>query len=381
MLKSFEVGSVFNIPIKLDITFLLILPVFAWIIGARIDRLVVLLNSSINAGINVGFISGGILPFVLGFAIAIGLFISVILHELGHSFIAIRSGIPIESITLWIFGGVAQLTDQPERWEDELSIAVAGPIVSIALGTMFYTVLVLLPLGLDIVRFFFGYLGLINIVLAVFNLLPGFPMDGGRVLRALLARNRSFTQATQIAAEVGKVFAFILGLIGIFRLNILLIGIAFFIYIGASSEAQQTIMRTAFEGVKVKDVMTPKEKLDTVDPEINVEQLLEHMFEQRHTGYPVIKDNEIQGIVTLDDASDIKQIEREVYTVSDIMTKDLKTVDSEMDAMEAFNTLQKSDIGRLVVTDKNQNLKGLISRTDIMKALKIIKETGPIQTE
>ncbi len=160
------------------------------------------------------------------------------LHELGHSLVGIRYGFPIDSITLWLFGGIAQLTDQSQDWRQEFNIAIAGPAVSVVLGLVSYVVMIILPIQFDAARFIFGYLAVMNTALAAFNMLPGFPMDGGRVLRALLTRNRLFTKATQIAAEVGKGFAVVLGVVGLILFNIFYIGLAFFIYIGAAGEAQ-----------------------------------------------------------------------------------------------------------------------------------------------
>ena len=234
-MRSFTIGRVFDIPIRLDLTFLLILPIFAWIIGVQVAQWVGIMNGIWGLGLDPLPLTDGSMPWLIGATAAIGLFAGVVLHELGHSVVAQRYGFPIESITLWIFGGIARLTDQPEDWKQEFLIAIAGPVVSILLGIGSFLALLVIPTGLDTVRFVVGYLALMNFALAAFNLLPGFPMDGGRVLRALLARTRSFSRATQIAAEVGKAFAIVLGLFGLLNFNIILIGIAFFIYIGPSS--------------------------------------------------------------------------------------------------------------------------------------------------
>lgn len=375
-MRSFTIGRVFDIPIRLDLTFLLILPVFAWIIGAQVGQWVTILNDIWHVGLTVGPLTDGSMPWVLGAIAAVGLFVGVVLHELGHSVVAIRFGFPIDSITLWIFGGIAQLTDQPEDWREELLIAIAGPFVSISLGVLFYGALIGIPAVPETLRFLLGYLALMNFALAAFNLLPGFPMDGGRVLRALLARTRPFARATQIAAEVGKAFALLLGLFGLLNGNILLIGIAFFIYIGASSEAQQTTLTAAFENVAVRDVMTPIENVKTVTPETTVSELLEKMFNQRHTGYPVVEDGQLVGMVTLDDAREVPAVEREAFTVDDIMSSDLKTVAAHSDAMTALQAIQQNGIGRLLVVDADGEFAGLISRTDLMTAFDIIQRTG-----
>jgi CBS domain-containing protein len=287
-----------------------------------------------------------------------------------------RYGFPIESITLWIFGGIASLSEMPEDWKQELTIAVAGPIVSVIVGGVCYAGFLVVPADVPAIRFVLAYLALLNVALAVFNMLPGFPMDGGRVLRALLARTRPYARATQIAAEVGKAFALLLGLAGLLLFgNIIMIGLAFFIYIGASSEAQQTMMKAAFEGVTVGDVMTPGDELDTVSAEISVAELVERMVRERHTGYPVLDGDELVGLVTLDDAREVREVERDAYTVGEVMTHDLTTVSPDTDAMAAITKLQQERIGRLPVTDRTGNLVGLISRSDLMTAFDIIKSS------
>lgn len=375
-MRSFEIGSAFGIPIRLGLTFLLVLPLLAWLIGSQVGQWVEVTNATLGTTLDAGALSAGATPWVLGMAAAVGLFAGVVLHELGHSVVALRYGIPIESITLWFLGGVARLTEMPEDWKQELSVAIAGPIVSIALGVVSYGAFLVVPESLDTARFLLSYLAAMNLALAGFNLLPGFPMDGGRVLRALLARNRPYAQATQSAAMVGQFFALLLGLIGLFSVNVFWIAIAFFIYIGASSEAQQTTMEAAFEGVRVRDIMTPAEDVYSVSPDMSVAELLDRMFEERHTGYPVLENGELTGIVTLSDAQDVREVERDAYRVEEIMSTDVTTTTVSSDAMTAMNTLRSNDVGRLPVIDENSAFAGLISRTDLMTALNIIQSSG-----
>jgi len=377
-MRQFRIGSAFGIPIKLDLTFLIILPLFAWIIGSQVELWIGQLEQLWGVALDPAVLTAGATPWLLGAAAAIGLFAGVVLHELGHSLVAMRYGYPIESITLWIFGGIAQLSDMPEDWHQELFIALAGPAVSIVLGALCYVGFVALPTGLDVLQFLFGYLALMNLVLAAFNLLPGFPMDGGRVLRALLARNRPFARATQIAAEVGKGFAFLLGLLGLLQFNIILIGIAFFIYIGASGEAQQTVMKAAFEGVMVRDVMTPAEQVNAVPADTSVAALIDRMFSERHTGYPVMRDDELVGLVTLEDAQSVRPVERDAFTVEEVMSTDLTTIDADADAMNAFQRMQQNGIGRLIVVNRANEFVGLITRSDLMKAFTIIQSSGAL---
>ncbi|MFB6133155.1 MAG: site-2 protease family protein [Halanaeroarchaeum sp.] len=375
-MRSFRIGSALGIPIKLDITFLLILPVFAWLIGSQVGLWADFLNDTWTLGLDGAALTTGALPWILGAAAAVGLFACVTLHELGHSAVAIRYGYPIDSITLWLLGGIAQLSDQPEDWRHELLIAIAGPVVSVLLGVLSFVAVFVIPQGVDALRFLFGYLALVNVALAAFNLLPGFPMDGGRVLRALLARTRPFARATQIAAEVGKAVAILMGLVGLFGGNLILVAIAFFIFIGASGESKRTVMNAAFQNVRVEDVMTPAPDLDTVPADATVAELVDEMFRLRHTGFPVERDGRIVGMVTLDDARDIRPVERDAYRVEEVMSTELYTVPRYGNPMAALDTMQGNGVGRLLVVDENGAVVGLLSRTDLMTAFDVITSRG-----
>lgn len=403
-MRSFRIGSLFGIPIKLDLTFLLVLPLFAYLIGIQIESVTDVLNEIWGAGISIDALTGGMTPWILGTIAAVGLFVGVVCHELGHSLTAQRYGFPIESITLWLFGGIAAFSEMPEDWRQELNIAIAGPIVSVLVGIVSYVAFVVspdvlsgvvAPETLDGIRFVLGYLAVLNVALAIFNMVPAFPMDGGRVLRALLARSQPYARATQQAASVGKIFAVLMGLFGLLVMNWLLIGIALFVYIGASSESQQVTMKAAFQDVVVSDIMTPATDLHTVTTDTTVAELVQRMFSERHTGYPVLENGRLVGLVTLSDAREVKPVERDAYTVDEVMSTDLKTISPDSDAMTAIERMQRDNIGRLLVVDsgpgqgtetgsgsqeyqdyQEQDLVGLISRTDVMTAFNIIQKSG-----
>lgn len=411
-MPSVRIGSLFGIPIKLGASFLLVLPVIAYLIGSRVGTTVELLNGLLGSTIDPIPLTAGTLPWVLGLIAALGLFVGVLLHELGHSLVARQYGVTIDSITLWFLGGLAQLEEFPDRWTQELSIAIAGPIVSVVLGTLCYVGFVALPDSLGSLQFILGYLAVLNIVLAVFNLLPGFPMDGGRVLRALLSRTRPRLEATRIAAGVGKGFAVLLGIGGILLGNLFWIAIAFFIFMGATGETRQMVMEAAFEGIDVGDIMTPASDLATVSPSMPLSSLVERMVRERHTGYPVVgdaadsvdvtegttsevlgdssptldadgdllgervgtdADGDLVGIVTLSDVQSIDPERRDAVTVADVMSTELSTVTPDTDAEDAIRTIQQEGVGRLLVTDDDGNLAGLISRTDLMTVLEVLQ--------
>ena len=376
-MRGIRLGSAFGIPIQLNWTFLLILPIFAWIIGSDIITLAELVNNVLGSSIPTEPLTVGSVPWLLGFAAAGGLFFGVLLHEFGHSLVAMRYGLEIESITLWLLGGVASFREMPEDWHKEFTIAIAGPVVSVLVGVVSYIAFILTPASLGPLQFVLGYLALMNVTLAVFNMLPGFPMDGGRVLRALLARKRPHAQATQLAAEVGKIFAFLLGMVGLFAFSPLFILLAFFIYIAASGEAQQSTVKAAFQGVTVRDIMTPGEGLHVVEEGTTVAELLGRMFTERHTGYPVVDTRgELVGMVTLDDARTIKEIERDAYRVEEVMERDVTAIAPDADAITALRTMQEHGVGRLPVVDGRGDLTGIISRTDLMTAFNVIQSRG-----
>ncbi|WP_225335525.1 CBS domain-containing protein [Halomicrobium urmianum] len=375
-MASVRIGSLFGIPIKLGASFLLVLPVLAYLIGAQVGPTAELLNGLFDAGIDAAALTGGAQPWLLGTAAALGLFVSVLLHELGHSLVARRYGLAIESITLWFLGGLAQFAEMPDDWRHELVIAVAGPAVSVALGLAGYAAVVALPPTAPAALFVFGYLAILNVALAAFNMLPGFPMDGGRVLRALLSRNRSRLEATQIAAAVGKGFAVLLGLAGVLAFNLFWVLIAFFIFIAASGETRQVLVEAAFEGLTVGEIMTPAAELDTVAPETPLDELLDRMLRERHTGYPVLAGSELAGVVTLEDVQERSPGARDGAAVADVMSTDLVTVPRDAEATEALSALQREGVGRVLVTDTDGRLAGLVSRTDLMTVLEIARTDG-----
>jgi len=375
-MRGIRIGSAFGIPVRLHWTFLVVLPLFALVIGWDIALLAEFLNEFLAAGLDPAGLEGEWRPWLLGLTATLGLFVGVLCHEFGHSLVALRYGYEIESITLWLLGGLANFTEMPEDWREEFLIAIAGPAVSVAVGGVCYLVFALTPPAFDAGRFVFGYLALLNVFLAGFNLLPAFPMDGGRVLRALLGRNQPHAQATKQAAEVGKFFAFIMGIIGVLALNVILILLAFFIYIAAAGEAQQTVMKAAFEGVQVRDIMTDREALHVVAPETSVAELRDLMFSKRHVGFPVVSAGAVVGMVTLSDVRAVREVERDAYRVDEVMTRDVVTTTPDADAIDALRKLQRHDIGRLPVVNGAGELIGIVSRTDLMTAFDILQGSG-----
>lgn len=270
-----------------------------------------------------------------------------------------------------LLGGTAQFAEEPDEWTDELKIAVAGPVASIIFGLAGLSLLFATPSSMAQVQFLVGYLGVLNLVLAGFNLFPGFPMDGGRILRALLLRNRSLARATDLAATVGKIVAVGFGIVAILTLNLLLLAIAFFVYLGASAEANQTRIRSALEGTTVADLMTPAKDVKTVSTDTTLSRLLNRMYRQPHTGYPVLDGDTVEGIVTLADTNEVDESAHDTTTVAAVMSTNLVTVGPETSAYDALEEMEDERIGRLLVTDEAGGMVGLVSRTDLLTALTV----------
>lgn len=357
MKSSFKIFSISGIPVELHISFLLLMVViFA-----------------------LAFLE--IITLYLAFLITL-IFVTVVIHELGHSYVAKRYGISVERIVLLPIGGVAAMGEIPKDPGQELKIAIAGPLTNFIIA--FFCLAGLFITGgigaLGVSQFFIFYapnayinlflsnfLG-INLVLGIFNLLPAFPMDGGRVLRAFLARKMNYVKATKIAATVGKQFAILMAIFGIF-FSFILILIAIFIYIGADQEYKTVMISSMLEGLLVKDIMTPN--VTTLTPETPVSEALSTMFKQRHMGYPIIEKNNLVGIITFEDVSKVPESKRNI-PVKDIMSKNLILASPDEPVFTAFEKIIKNNIGRLPVTE-NEKLVGIISKTDIINALKVLE--------
>ncbi|MBC7086095.1 MAG: CBS domain-containing protein [Methanomethylovorans sp.] len=364
MNTSFQIGTILGIPIKLHITFLLILPVFALVFATN------------PAPFGFQDQSSPLINYLLSFTTTIFLFLCVLLHELGHSYIAQRYGVEIKDITLMLIGGVSSMEEIPRNPSQELKIAFAGPLVSLVIGfTLFIVNFLIASLIVSYastsIYLMFNILGSINIVLGLFNLLPAFPMDGGRLLRAWYAKRMNYIQATHYAASVGKIFAFIMGVFGLFY-NPWLILIAFFVYIGASEEDKATTVTVTLEKYLVSDVMT--RDVISVSPYMSIENLLQFMLEHKHMGYPVMEGDSLKGIVTLTDVHKVPPLERAVLQVRDIMTTDVISLPVNAKASEAFKLMVSNNIGRLLVVDSTGSVVGILSRTDLMRAMMFYNE-------
>ncbi len=377
MEASLQIGRLAGIPVKLHWSFLLVIPLFAWIIGSQILLTTELIAVLFGVPIDVTLITAGFNPYILGTVVALGLFVGVFIHELAHSLIARAKGIKIQSITLLILGGVSQMEETMPDPKVELPMALAGPLTSLALGLIsgalvyvFYAV-VPDPGVAGVLIFTFGYLSLLNLLLFGFNLLPAFPMDGGRVLRAWLARRMPLSRATRIAADVGKAFAVVFGIVGLLLLNPILIIIAFFIYIGANQEATYLRYNILLQDVTVADAMSAP--VVTVEPTMPLPRVVEMMYETKHLGFPVVDRGALVGIVALADVHKISPADREAMQVRDVMTRNPTTLSPSAPLIDALRIISGMNIGRIPVV-ADGTLVGIVTRTDVLRVMELREE-------
>jgi CBS domain-containing protein len=321
-----------------------------------------------------------IIYWITGAASAILLFSSVLFHELFHSYMAIRRGISVPRITLFLFGGVSQIAEEPEDPTAEFRISVVGPLSSFALGGLFgiaWFAADALSLTVGIVApLYYGFL--INTLLGLFNLLPAFPLDGGRILRARLwARKKDMLAATRLSTRVSSFFSYGLMFLGFISIiagdlfgGLWFLFIGWFLKNGAEATLQQTTVTQTLTGVKVEEIMTTQ--VITISPDIPVtEAIRDYFYRYKHGGYPVVDKEELRGIVTSHDIQNLPKERWGSTYVWGVMTPvdRLVTAKPEDLATGALAKMSKHDLGRLPVI-KDSKLIGLVTRSDIMRAIR-----------
>ncbi len=322
--------------------------------------------------------------WVLGIVASLLFFASVLAHELGHSLVARQQGEAVHRITLFIFGGMAEIGGDPDKPRKEFLIAFVGPLTSIALSLVAGAAWWLLRDSSPSFASLFRYLGLINLALAAFNLIPGFPLDGGRILRALIwGLTNNFRLATRVASFSGKVVAVLLIFWGIrlifsgFALNgVWTIFIGWFLYNAALSSYRHLMIKDALSDVRVKSLMITD--FQTVSEEMSVQQLVDdYMLRHRDRGFLVTRDGQLRGIVCL---HDVKKISREQWpttAVRDIMVPhdQLENVSPSDDAGVALEKLTARSIHQVPVVEANR-VMGILRRNDVLEYIQLHTELG-----
>lgn len=360
---AWQIGKAFGIPIRVHYTWLIIFGLLTWSLSTLYFPSVAPQMSQSSY-------------WIKGALAALLLFVSVAIHELSHSLVALKYRLEIESITLFIFGGVAQMKGEPPSPQAELRIAIAGPLASFVLAGIFYA---LEANTSDVgVKSLFAYVSNINLILGVFNLIPGFPMDGGRVFRAMLwSRKKDYVYATQKASKLGQAIAIFFIVFGLFLLlfgaptGFWLILIGWFLYSAAYGSYQQTTLQALLEGVRVKDIMA--RELITVAPQMNIQELVNKYFlKYGYTGFPVTEGGKYLGIITLRDIKNIPETDRTQREVSEFYQRHRKEweISEEELVVNALERMLKNEMGRLVVVDGDK-IVGMITRNGIAKYLEV----------
>ncbi len=344
---SIPIGTVKGTVIRVHITFLLFL---VWI------------------GVS-HYAQGGQEAAVQGVVFILLLFACVLLHEFGHVFAARRYGIQTPDITLLPIGGVAQLERVPEKPSEELVVALAGPAVNVVIALLLTLALGGLPAmdaGTQVQNPGVGLLGRlawVNITLVLFNLIPAFPMDGGRVLRALLAYRLGYARATRIAASVGQVFAFALGLAGLFG-NPVLIFIALFVYMGAASEASAAELRDRSRQFTVSDAAVTR--FETLSPASTIEDAVERLLRTSQHDFPIVDGaGRMRGVVTRTDMIRALREQGPDTPVLDVMRRDIPVLADGQPLEEALRIMQSGGLPAVGIVDPDGRLLGLVTPENV----------------
>jgi Zn-dependent protease/CBS domain-containing protein len=394
--SGIRIAKLFGIKIRIDWSWLLILLLVVWNLSVAFSQMH----------------TDWSLPLTISIAVSAALlfFLSVLLHELAHSLVAKAQGIPVDSITLFLFGGVANIREEPKSPGNEFVMAILGPVTSLVIG---FALLFLSGIGLETqeilqrqpreilqqftpLRTLGFWLGSVNVILGVFNMIPGFPLDGGRVLRSILwAVTRNLQKATRWASFVGQAIAWMMiigGVAMIFGLRIPVFGeglingvwlilIGWFLHNAASRSYQQLIVRDILVDVPVKRMT--KRNPPTVPGDITVDVLIEdYIMQTDDHAFPVMDADRLVGIVCLEDVRRLPAEMRSEKLVSEIMTprSEIRTTHPDGDAFEALMTISRNSLRQLVVMDGDE-MFGLVRRRDIIRFLQIQSEdfsTNPI---
>ena len=370
-MKGFRLGSIFGLEIRVDLSWFLIFFLVLWSLTAS------LFPANYPELSETTYLLMGVVGTLLFFA-------SLVAHELAHSLVAKAKGIPVEGITLFVFGGIARTRMDAETPGDEFQIAGVGPLLSLILAGLFALIWWLgRNAGWTVaVTGVARYLSSINLVLAIFNLLPGFPLDGGRLFRSVIWKaTGDLEKATRIASWGGQFFAYLiiaLGFVLLFAGNLL--GGLWFVLIGwflanaAEMSYQQLLIRTGLEGVRAKEVMMRSP--ETVTSDLSLQILVDDYFlHRRYQAFPVTQNGELVGIISLNQVKETPREQWQKQTVAETMTpiSDTVAVRPETSMTQVLQKMEDSGLRRVLVTRDDQ-LQGIITGGDISNWLRRMRE-------
>ena len=322
--------------------------------------------------------------YLLGFIASILLFVSVLLHELAHSFVARSRGLQVKSIVLFIFGGVSNIEQEPQTPGIEFSMAFVGPLVSLLIGVVCYGLWLLVRGTHSLIVPILSYLALMNIILGIFNLIPGFPLDGGRVLRSIIWKaTGNFQTATNITTFVGQAFAYLIILWGILLFfagnafnGLIIIFTGWFLLTSAQSARSQSALDTAFRGVTVNQIMNTN--VMTVPANISLQKLVDEYFLPRGLRSAfVMQGDQLAGLITL---SDIRHVPRDQWPQTPvgfamIPLERLHTITPQQNVKDVLPLMTGQDVNQLAVVQDGR-LVGVLTREGILRSLEIRRNLG-----
>jgi Zn-dependent protease len=370
--RAITILRVSGIPIRIDASWLIVAVVMTWSLA---EMLAEKLPSENYPALTIPSY------WLMAGVVAAGFFICIVLHELGHSLVGQRFGMRIRSITLFVFGGVAELENEPPSAKAEFYMAAAGPVVSVLLAAVFWLSALVsegLGWGVDAVAIL-SHLALLNAVVVGFNMVPAFPLDGGRVLRAILwAIMQNLKRATKITSQMGQGFGTLMMLFGLFGILTGLAGpglwwlvLGWILRSAAQSGYTQVVIRAALAGESVRRFMTPE--VLTIRPELTVVELVEdHIYKEHHRLYPVSKNGRVLGYVTPREIKELPRDEWPSKRVADVMVSNLEPIQlsPEADALDALSRMQRNGQSRLLVVEHG-SLVGILTLRDLLDFLSL----------
>ena len=364
MNNSIYIGKILGIEIKIHYSWFII---FLLVVSTLSEFFSQTQGWSISVSIIIGAIS------------ALLIFASILSHEIAHSFIGIRNKVPIKSISLFVFGGVAQIGKEPSSPFVEFKMAISGPLFSLALAAVFWF-LTKLPLGAYLPPLF-AYLAITNFILVLFNLIPAFPLDGGRVFRSILWSGfKDLKRATFWASKISSGFAFLIIILGFLEIlsknyigGIWLIFIGWFLIQAAEMSFRQVLVKQSLSKIKISEIMNREFK--TLSPNKRLQDAKRDFFNFQQGGFPVVEKDKLVGIITVEDIRKVLEENLAIKKVKDVMTpiSKLVTISPAGTAFDAVDKMTKYNIGRLPVVADGK-LLGLVTRASLLFVLSLIEE-------
>jgi Zn-dependent protease/CBS domain-containing protein len=369
------IGRAFGISLRLHYSWFIIFALVTWALTASYYP------SVFPSWSLASRIAAGIITSLLFFG-------SVLVHELAHSIVSQRQGIPVESITLFVFGGVSQISEEPKQPKDEFRMAIAGPLSSLVIGGIlwgiFFGVRNSNSFALQFIAAITYWLGYINLALGVFNLIPGFPLDGGRVFRSLWWwRSHNLKSATRIASSIGRAIGFLFIFGGIFLVftsywfnGIWLALIGWFLESAAVGSYRQLLLQEMLKGHVASEVMSRDCVL--IPPETNLERLVnENILTSGRRCFPVVSGSHVMGLMTLHNVRTVPRERWGMETVQEVMTPfdKLKWVKPDEDLASVFRILMQNDINQVPVVQDNQ-IVGMVTRENLLNFVNVRSGLG-----